>query len=69
METAEVFSFIKDFGFPVVLRLPGGTELVPAGAYGKQTGQPDGRDRGAELQHRCHAQRRCQKVKKENCKG
>ena len=35
----------------------------------KQTGQPDGRDRGAELQHRRHAQRRCQKVKKENCKG
>ena len=56
--------FATSGGDIVEARLPGGTELVPAGAYGKQTGQPDGRDRGAELQHRRHAQRRCQKVKK-----
>ena len=39
-------------------------ELVFAGTHGKQTGRPHGRDRGAELQHRRHARRCCQKVEK-----
>ena len=66
MDTTEVFSFIKDFGFPVVLSW--GAELVFACTHGRQAGGPHGSDRGTELQHRRHAGGRCEKVKMARCR-
>ena len=45
--------------------IPRGVELVLVSSYGKQAGWADGSDRGTELQHRRHARRCCEKVKKE----